>query len=83
MKFELPRADEMSQVVRNAMQSYLEWHICETFGVHKVEDLTYTEIQSVMSEYFNQKSMNLGSMISLVLKDIITKWEEQNGRGIL
>jgi hypothetical protein len=83
MSFKMPRADEIAKVVQESLQTYLEWHICETYGVLRVEDLSFTEAQELMAEYFNQKSMDLNSMLAVVLRNIIRSWELANGKGIL
>jgi hypothetical protein len=56
MSFKLPSPNDMGNVVRDSLHQYLEWHICEHYGVHRIDDLTVTEITEVMAEYFNQKS---------------------------
>lgn len=48
MRYKLPKADEMSKAVQDALESYITWHICECYGVHRVQDLTVTEMQGVM-----------------------------------
>lgn len=83
MSYKMPRADEMAKVVQDSLQTYLEWHICETYGVLRVEDLSIAEAQELMSEYFNQKSMDLNSMMAVILRNIIRSWELANGKGIL
>ena len=83
MRYKLPKADEMSKAVQDALESYITWHICECYGVHRVQDLTVTEMQGVMAEYFDQKSMSLDSIISNVLRNIINTWESANGKNIL
>jgi hypothetical protein len=83
MSFNMPKSEEIAKVVREAIENHISWHICETYGVTKVQDLTFTEIQEVMSEYFNQKSVDLNSVMSSILRDIIRTWEHANGRGII
>ena len=83
MSFKLPSPNDMGTVVRDSLHHYLEWHICEHYGVHRVDDLTLTEIQEVMAEYFNQKSARLDSMVAEALRIAIGNWEASNGKGIL
>ena len=83
MSFKLPSPNDMGNVVRDSLHHYLEWHICEHYEVHRIEDLSVTEIQEVMAEYFNQKSARLDSMIAEALKMSIGNWESSNGKGIL
>lgn len=83
MSFKLPSPNDMGNVVRDSLHTYLEWHICEHYEVHRIEDLSVTEIQEVMAEYFNQKSARLDSMIAEALKMAIGNWESSNGKGIL
>ena len=44
MSFKLPSPNDMGNVVRDSLHHYLEWHICEHYGVHRIDDLTVTEI---------------------------------------
>lgn len=83
MSFKLPSPNDMGNVVRDSLHHYLEWHICEHYGVLRVDDLTVTEIQEVMAEYFNQKSARLDSMVAEALRIAIGNWEASNGKGIL
>jgi hypothetical protein len=83
MSFKLPSPNDMGTVVRDSLHHYLEWHICEHYGVHRVDDLTVTEIQEVMAEYFNQKSARIDSMVAEALRVAIGNWEASNGKGIL
>lgn len=83
MSFKLPSPNDMGNVVRDSLHRYLEWHICEYYGVHRIDDLTVTQIQEVMAEYFNQKSARLDSMIAEALRISIGNWEASNGKGIL
>lgn len=83
MSFKLPSPNDMGNVVRDSLHHYLEWNICEHYGVHRVEDLTVTEIQEVMAEYFNQKSARLDSIVAEALRIAIGNWEASNGKGIL
>lgn len=83
MSFKLPSPNDMGTVVRDSLHHYLEWHICEHYGVHRIDDLNLTEIQEVMAEYFNQKSARLDSMVAEALRIAIGNWEASNGKGIL
>ena len=83
MSFKLPNPNDMGNAVRDSLHHYLEWHICEYYGVHRIDDLTVTEITEVMAEYFNQKSARLDSMIAEALRMAIGNWESSNGKGIL
>ena len=83
MNFKLPSPNDMGNVVRHYLHQYLEWHICEHYGVHRIGDLTVTEITEVMAEYFNQKSERLDSMVAQALRIAIGNWEASNGKGIL
>jgi hypothetical protein len=69
MNFKLPSPNDMGNVVRHSL--------------HRIGDLTVTEITEVMAEYFNQKSERLDSMVAQALRIAIGNWEASNGKGIL
>ena len=72
----------MGNVVRDS-SSLFGGHICEHYGVHRIDDLTVTEITEVMAEYFNQKSARLDLMVAEALRSRLETGRASNGKGIL